>query len=120
MADAMHRVQGRKRVLEDHLHVGGVLTGPPGRRRLTVDQHLTRVRLDDLREHARHSGLSRSALTDDGGDLAGVQAYGDVIHRVDRNPARERPAAALQPEELGEVAALEDPGASRAHRALTS
>ena len=63
---------------------------------------------------------SRATVVFPARHLPGVQANGDVVHGVHRQLAGKRPAALLEPEVLGEVAALEDRRRHRTHCAPTS
>ena len=120
VADAVHRVERRERILQDHLDFGRIRPGPSGRRRLALEQNLSLVGPNDLGQQPRDGGLPRPALAHERRHLPGVQANGDVVHGVHRQLAGKRPAALLEPEVLGEVAALEDRRRHRSHCAPTS
>jgi hypothetical protein len=106
VANAVHRVQRGKRVLENHLDLRRICPRPPWRRGPTVEPHLSGIGCDDLGQQTSDRRLPGATFTDQRGDLSGVEAYRDALDRVNSGPAGKEAAALLHPEGLGERAPL--------------
>src|SRR5439155_8580543 len=108
VAYSVHRVQGCKRILKNHLDLSRIRARPPSRRGPTIEQDLTGVGRDDLGQQTGDGRLPSPAFTNKRGDSPGVETYRDALDGVNLGLARQQPTPLLYPEGLGELTPLQD------------
>ena len=114
LADGHARVQGRVRVLEDHLHPARVALEVPGlvlrRQRFAIVDHFAAGLVVQAEHRLAERGLARAAFAHQPDDLAAGDVEGDVVHGMHH-------LAAADAEVLGQVADFDQ---RVAHRRYTS
>ena len=95
--DAVGRIDGAVRILEDHRHVTAVRETPLARAQATegpaLEIDLAFRRLVDAREQAGDRALAAPALADERHDLTFADGEIDVVHGVEALPRQQLPDA---------------------------
>src|SRR5258707_1165973 len=97
IADAMHRIERGKGVLENQLDVAAILMqrGSPAcqRNRFATKFDRARVWLIEAGQHTRDRGLAAAALAHQGRCATRIESQGGIFYRVDRPVAAQQALA---------------------------